>query len=270
VDSSEGLPPDPSKDCVITERGHKINSTSVSSVKMNSNYVAAAQAMNNYGALILAAGDTQNAIAQFSGALQLTNKHIMSNCNVACAEVMDWTTRTSIDFCMAQSYRRSDKKPMYFLNERLPYMYRQAILIPDVLLSQSDDDSKSLISVIVIFNLSLAHQEEAYKENSGALCVTLMKKAIKLYELAFNLYQPLPAPTTGGDALFYMALINNLALAKHALNDVDASEQCFQQLLSALMLVIAAGNNTIDSSLCDGFLRNVSHLISPHTTAPAA
>jgi hypothetical protein len=239
------------------------------SVKMKCNHISAAQAMNNHGASLLAAGDAQNAIGQFSGALQLT-KQIMGNCDATCAEERDSTASTSIDNCIAQSLRRGDKESICALNDRLPYMYRQAILIPDALLMQKEADSLSLISVIVIFNLSLAHQETAYKEMSRASCIPLMKKTVKLYELAFNLYNALPAPTSGGDAVFYMALINNLALANDALSDTDASKQCFQQLLSTLMLVIATGNYAMDSSLCDGFLRNVSHLISPHTTAPAA
>lgn len=236
---------------------------------MNSHNISTAQAMNNHGVSLLAAGDAQNAIAQFSGALQLT-KQIMGNCNVAPAEERDSTTSISIDYCMIQSCIRSDEESTYVLNDRLPYMHRHATLIPDALLTKKEVDGVSLTSVIVIFNLSLAHQERAHDESMGALREQLMTKAVKLYELAFNLYKALPPTTIGGDVFFYMALINNLALAKQSLNDMVASEQCLQQLLSALMFVTEYGNNSMDPSLCDGFLRNVSHLISPHTTAPAA
>ena len=99
-----------------------------------------------------------------------------------------------------------------------------------------------------------------------------MPKAIQLYELAFTLNQNRDN-TTSDDAFFLMVLMNNLALAKRALNDVVASEKCFQHLLSILMFVVDSGDAQAQDylSFCDGFVRNISHLmVAPNVTAPAA
>jgi hypothetical protein len=221
------------------------------------------QYMNNRGASILASGDPQNAIVLFSGALQLAKELILTT-----GEERDprTTATISIDECMIRSCGCDDTEAMESaVDDRLPYMYRQVTLIPDALTKDMDYTS---ISVIIIFNLALAHHAEAY-EHSGALCLKLMNKATQFYELAFQLHDALPS--NAGDTFFFLALVNNLALANHALSDMQSSEHCLQQLLSTLMHITESGIASLDSARrYNGFFRNVSHSVSPHITAPAA
>jgi hypothetical protein len=216
------------------------------------------QYMNNHGAAILAKGDPQSAIVLFSGALQLARQLILVT--------GEGTTATiSIDECMKRSWEFNDSEAMdATVDDQVPYMYRRATLIPDALAKDMDYITTS---VILIFNLALAHHTEAY-DHSGAMCFKLMDKAIQFYDLAFQLHDGL---ITSGETFCFMAMVNNLALAKHALSDIQSSEHCLQQLLSILMYITEAGIASLDSTrLYDGFFRNVSHLVSPHITAPAA
>jgi tetratricopeptide (TPR) repeat protein len=247
------------------------------------NNFPAVQLLNNHGAALFASGDTQSALDQFSGALRLV-RQIMSRCSVTIpkADVGGPTTFIALDECMIQSRRllsdsSSIMKDETTVDDQNPYLYRYATLIPSCLIMKNEVEVTMTISVLVMFNLALAHQQRACEimdSKSAAPCVKLTAKAIHLYELAFQLYSDFSHTTSSSfDAFFYMALMNNLALAKHGLNDKTASEQCLKQLLTVFMLLTETRNqhSTLDdSSLFDGFLRNVSHLVSPHRTASAA
>jgi hypothetical protein len=248
----------------------------------HNNNFSAVQLMNNHGAALFASGDTQSALDQFSGALRLV-RQVMSRCSVTIpkADVRGPTTFIALDECMIQSRRLlSDSSSIMkddIVDDQNPYLYRYATLIPSCLIMNDEVDVTMTISVLVMFNLALAHQQRAYEsiDSKGAVpCVKLTAKAIHLYELTFQLYSDFSHTTSSSfDAFFYMALMNNLAVAKHGLSDKTASEQCLQQLLTMFMLLTETRNQHFtldDSSLVDGFLRNVSHLVSPHSTASAA
>jgi hypothetical protein len=239
------------------------------------------QRMNNHGAALLASGDTQSALFQFSGALRLVRQVIRrSSVTIPKAEMRDPTTRTSLDECMIQSRRllcESISVTDDSVDDQPPYLHRYATLIPSSLIMNNDKEVILTIAVLVTFNLALAHQQRAYESmdnTTGAPCVTFTAKAIQLYELAFQLYSEFSHTSSSSfDAYFCMALMNNLALANHGINDKAASEQCFQQLLTVFILLTDTRNHHSildDPSLFDGFLRNVSHLVSPHSTASAA
>ena len=206
---------------------------------------------NNSAVSLIAAGDCDSAISALSSALK-TYKQITEE-----ADKHPQPVKTSLDQCMTQSPVTLAKAS----NEEERYMYRQAIHIP--LTIECNYQASIMVSVMIIFNLALAHQLSAVGSHKKQL---KLRKAAKLYELGFNMQRDLNFENN--NVLFTLATMNNLGLIHHKLNDGDTANQFFEKLLSTLMVLIDCGGG--DVCELDGFLRNVSNLISEPCIAAAA
>jgi hypothetical protein len=85
-----------------------------------------------------------------------------------------------------------------------------------------------------------------------------------LYWLAYNFQQE---ESLKGNALFTMAVINNLAVIYKQL---DKARNCFQYVLSTLMLPVDCDGGEVRASQFDGFLKYASYLICQPSVAAAA
>ncbi len=146
-------------------------------------------------------------------------------------------------------------------DENEQYMYRQAIHIP--LTIESNYQASIMVSVMIIFNLALAHQLSAVGSDKKH---SKLRKAADLYEISFNLQQD--ANFKNNNVVFTLATMNNMGIILHKLNDGETANKCFEHLLSTLMFLIDSGEG--DVCELDGFLRNVSNLISEPCSAAAA
>jgi hypothetical protein len=149
------------------------------------------------------------------------------------------------------------------------YVYRRAIRIP-ISIKEATFESSVLISVIIMFNLALAHQlmalEIINKQQASFNGENLLRKAAKLYGLAFNLQRDEGMENT---ILFTLATINNLGAIYQCLNESAAANKCFQHLLSTLMFLIEAGERPPGGEF-EGYFRNTSNLIFHLGSAAAA
>jgi hypothetical protein len=142
------------------------------------------------------------------------------------------------------------------------YIYGRPIQVHDFSLARGGETTV-LISVIIIFNLALAHHLLAMNNKE---CRAAIGKAIQLYEYAFELQRDNQG---GSDALFTLTVLNNLGLAYESLGDEVIAGRFFDRLLSTAMFLIDCGEGQVLSQF-DGFFRNVSHLVFQSGVAAAA
>jgi hypothetical protein len=164
---------------------------------------------------------------------------------------------TSLDQCMAQRHhRRADIVLQQEGDIEHHFLYRQAIRIPPTMVLESTHRSAIMGSSVVIFNLALAHQLTAMEEGNK-LRETMLGKALKLYELGFNMVQQkeyADEPNT----MYILATVNNSGLAHQHLNDRHTATKCFNALMSTLMYLIDCGEGDSNNWDFEGFLRNAT------------
>jgi tetratricopeptide (TPR) repeat protein len=211
---------------------------------------------NNSAVSLIAAGDYNAAISALLSALK-TYRQIMGEE----AYEHHQPFQISLDQCMTQSPATQGKASSNE-DESDQYIYRQAIHIP--LTIESNFEASTMVSVIIIFNLALTHQLSAVGSNIKR---SKLRKAAILYELGFNMQQDANFENKN-NAVFTLATVNNVGLIHHKLNDGDTAKKFFEKLLSTLMILIDCGGG--DVCELDGFLRNVSNLISEPCSAAAA
>jgi tetratricopeptide (TPR) repeat protein len=219
----------------------------------------AAMYQNNSAVALISAGHYDAAMSCLSNALK-TYKQLMNTND----DETPQTKMASLDHCMAQSSAAAQGNHLATHEDKSGrYIYRQAIRIPQDM--QCDCRANVMVCVVVIFNLALAHHLAA--GTGGETKQHRLRKAVKLYELAFQLLQQ--EEHLENNAMFTMAALNNMGLAHQQLNDEESASNCFQHLLSALMCLVDCGQVNVCGEL-DGFLRNVSGVICTQVTAPAA
>lgn len=211
---------------------------------------------NNAAVAMMKSGDYDNAISSFVSALKKNQLH-QGRPNQATHKRCLEPLHTSLDKCIVQSQGRVSFPEEQENNEH--YMHRQGIFIPFNL------DSKCIPSVL-IFNLALAHQLSTKDSDKRLDC---LKKAKKLYELAYNCQGTHEATELDSSMLFIMATVNNLGLIHNELNDHETSRKCFDHLLSVAMFLVDS-KTTQHTDHIDAFLRNVTIANSDNCPAAAA
>ena len=217
-------------------------------------------ALNNSSVSLLSTGSYEKAICKLSEALT-ASKALISDSEGQGSSAAS----IGMDKCMQEqstliNENDSDSNGNLFL-------YQRPICIPcDMPVSY---ESNLLASVIVIFNLALAHHLTAMGYQKGEnqrKRSKLLKKAAKLYELAHKLYHD--NESFEESALFIIVCCNNLGLISNELNDAKTAQKYFQHLLSTLMFLATVGDSSV--SKFDGFFRNTSHLVFQQATRTAA
>lgn len=152
----------------------------------------------------------------------------------------------SLDQCMLRSSAEQQPSQM----ETSPYIYTQGISMPTTAIDQT------VLAPTIIFNLALSLHLRAGQSSSFDERNTLLRKSLRLYELAYHSQEG----SIGENTLFKFASVNNVAVVHKSLNNSDMSEKCFEYMLSELMLLVDCGES--DNIKCfDGFLWNISHKI---------
>ena len=169
--------------------------------------------------------------------------------------MMNETTTGCLDPSMIQS-QLSSCCQLEDQDNNEQYMYSHGIVIP------SNLDSRCIPSVI-LFNLALSHHLAAAARPSHQKRF-LLEKAVRLYVLAYTFQSKLGC----SNVLFTLATSNNLGLIHTELEHSDMSKQCFDHLLSVLMLVVDSQNGNRVGHL-DGFVQNVVSLSSKDCPAAA-
>ena len=194
---------------------------------------------NNLAVAMIKNRHYHKAISSLKTALKAHQQESNSSTN-------NYIDHSSIDKCVMQS---SHLAKNMLLGDNNEYMHSQGIFIPfkNKLLPQ-------YIPSVLIFNLALAHHLSS-KIKSKSHRVSDLKKAAKLYQLAYNANEEF----CESNILFTLATVNNLGLIQKELNDKEASQQCFDHLLSVVMFLVDSKRSLdMESDHIDGFLRNVA------------
>jgi hypothetical protein len=160
------------------------------------------------------------------------------------------------------------------------FMFQQPIRIKSTTaafrLLPNDERSVQALIGILLFNLGLSFHLSAFGDrNDPRNYRGGLQKAVKLYERAFNLQNSVGVVHTCGSAIFFMAILNNLAHAHTMLGNYHlVAESCRSQLLSIMMFLIDTQSAQMPANVrFDRFFRSAYNLIfkgSSHGAAAAA
>jgi hypothetical protein len=186
-------------------------------------------------------------------------------------------------------------------NSHGSFVYRHAMHIPTTsplataaattTPASSSPQLRAILSIILVFNLALAHHRAAMdiNNNSANKSTTndetslLLRKAGMLYESLFPLLQradcrhhPQSGGGGGGCVLFTLVALNNLGQVCQSLHQGEKASQCFHQLLSSMIYLIdCKQKDSSKSSSCTAldlelFFGSTYYLIFPNSTVPAS
>ncbi|KAL3933950.1 MAG: hypothetical protein SGBAC_010179 [Bacillariaceae sp.] len=155
--------------------------------------------------------------------------------------------------CIDQHMLQYDPNEFPYDAFSMEFVYQHGISIPP--------DAKDTVHItpIIIFNSALSHQLFA-RQHQGEKFLSLLKRAKRLYQLAHD------AHDTEESVLFQFAVINNTAVIHKTLGDRATSKQCFDYLLSLLMMFVDRGCG-MQLRRMHGFLANLE---TNTEAAPAA
>lgn len=203
--------------------------------------------LNNHAVAFMKQNQFQDAISAASCALKYHRALEMVH-DGPCASDEEYGYHC-IDQCMLQN----DPNELPYNAFSMEFVYQHGISIP------YDTKDTVHITPIIIFNSALSHQLLA-RQNQGTKSLSLLKRAKRLYQLAHD------AHDTEESVLFQFAVINNTAVIHKTLGDWATSKQCFDYLLSMLMMFVDRGCG-MQLKHMHGFLANVE---ANTEAAPAA
>jgi tetratricopeptide (TPR) repeat protein len=205
---------------------------------------------NNAAASLVSAGEYNTAIQEFSFALE-TFQQVM----IEADDEIPQPVKTNLNQCMVQS------------SLTLADCRKEACRVID---NDQQYQASVTVSSVIIFNVALAHHLSALATSDKKRQSKKLRKATTLYEMAYDL-QGRNAQLKN-NVMFTMAAMNNLGVIYLQLEDCETSSKCFQCLLSTVMFLVDCGAAKVccDEDDLDGFLRNVTNLVSGSSFPAAA
>eukprot|EP00977_Amphora_coffeiformis_P012502 scaffold3079_cov174-Amphora_coffeaeformis.AAC.13 len=241
---------------------------------MSCQTAAIATSLNNEGISQLEANNFEAAAASFSRGLSVVKKALSSN---------DWENNSSGPFQTPQesseetlacqfSKLHDDNSMLDFVDEdehdilttEAGFVFQEPIMVLPGSLESPSYAFFVKLSFIQLYNLALSHHLCALQRSNPE---PFLRKALSLYELAYTIHVSEDVELT---ILQSMAIVNNLGHLHKQLDNIEKSQQCFENLLTTLMFVKDCGEQDCHQ-LLDGFLSNVMPLIlCGSKPAPAA
>jgi tetratricopeptide (TPR) repeat protein len=193
--------------------------------------------LNNEGARLICKGEYTRAVSTFLEAMS-TVKQMLADDNSICRSrdedtEMDSTCEycSEIVSCMdAESSSSPEEAASYEDESSHCFVFRKP-LVMSLHADECGDRTVAKLSAIMMFNLALSHHLSALKHHKNA---TKLHTALLLYENAYLLLQNEQVEIC---VLYNLALSNNLGQVLKAMKHQPEARQCFEQLLSILLLV---------------------------------
>lgn len=146
-----------------------------------------------------------------------------------------------------------------------PFIFRNPIIfnVPEV--ERLCHKSFAGMSYTILYNLALTHHLKAIEDDNG-ISRKHLRKSLWLYEAAnaVRIREKLSLTVTQN-----MALVNNIGYIHSVLKNEEKAQECFEILLSTMMVVKDCGEREAIEQL-DGFLVNVTPLILEKQTSAVA
>ena len=154
----------------------------------------------------------------------------------------------SLDECMTKGHPMSSA-----VDPEFPFMYSDGIRISARVAASGI--SKHDVSSILLFNLALAFHLSALDSMDPA---SDLRKALQVYELVYTMQQE-NKQNFMSNLMFVLSILNNIGIIHQWRNDDHIAAQCFDKLLSVLMLLSnhSQSANKTEDVVFRGFYRNV-------------
>jgi tetratricopeptide (TPR) repeat protein len=259
-----------------------------------------AQRQNNRGVAMLVAGRYDEAITTLVKALKLSEANAKwepCNCKLC-----------SLDACLSMSQTgpplvqskdspslinktnsaiqcaecsADDEATSSDYDEAAGFVYRRPIRVHANSIKEGHNMGV-VLSLIIIFNLALAHQLSAiahHRSSSSSSSSSpdkrrLLQKAVQLYELAYQLHLDEHQECDDFERVeslrFTMIISNNLGEIHRIVGSKRKHEMCLRHLLQLMMYVVDSQIGSVDSIELDGFFRNTSQIMLGNNCARAA
>ena len=233
---------------------------------MNSNDTMMAITLNNQAATLIEAGDYLSAIANLAESLMFVKKTVAP---VPMNGKDESATHISLDQILNQNQSLGDTRTESDQQYNHPLIVRHSLHIPTSLMSAiTTSRDHVIVSVVVLFNLSLAYNLRAFEVQDSSPREMMLRKAAKLYELSFNLYRDLSCAETS--MMFTLVIYNNLGHLHRHMGDTEMANKYFQSLLSMLMYIVDGPQRRDAAQNLEQFFGSVSLCILQDTFFAAA
>lgn len=147
------------------------------------------------------------------------------------------------------------------------FTFKHGISLPETLLTNRSQPSLTFLSVVVLFNISLAYQlysEELSKHDEK---LDTLKKSAKLYAMCYNMVESEAqngAIHSSSCFVLAISLFNNMGVIHNMMGDMDGASRCFENALSMIMVIVDNGGSGYHSEYnaasiipqLEGFLHN--------------
>ena len=143
------------------------------------------------------------------------------------------------------------------------FTYDRAVSLPEELALDTSTRSFALGTVVVMFNLALAHHLKAAasepfstNENDIFMMEQSFDKAARLYVLSYNLIVKQELMDSSS-IQFSLAIVNNMGMIYQSLNETSKAKRYFEQSLSIIMFMVDNGMGSTIKQL-DGYFHNTT------------
>jgi hypothetical protein len=188
--------------------------------------------MNNSAALLIETGHYEEALDNLGRCLEIVlaelgNDEKMGGCKPVYSSTYPQDLQARKNVSNVESFEPD-----------VDFIYRHPIRANNL---PADEGDYNIMSVIVCFNMALCHHLFAIEGGPGD-CVSLLKSALKLYELGYSMQMKCHM-----DITFGLAMVNNCAQIYKAMDRKSKAQKFSQHMLSFLMMMIENGEaETVD------------------------
>ena len=143
-------------------------------------------------------------------------------------------------------------------------VHQRLIRIPEGLQTSVDCHFHLTLSVLLIFNLALAHHLGGLE---GTKKVGMLEKAVYFYTLSQQMFAQQSLDTI----TFILAVTNNIGQIRKTLGQTEVADELFQRLLTTLIYLTEYDWDITNAFLLEGFFQNTTHLVlkKSHSAAGA-
>lgn len=209
---------------------------------------------------MLCNGEYGRAISTFSTALRILKQLLALEGTGSDSVSYDPSSMDlSISFIEAESssYQHEDDEPSHFV-------FQKPIVVMALDFEKYGSNTPAKLSAIMIFNFALAHHLSAMKHKNN---YSHLHIALRLYAVAYLQQQNEQAEIC---TLYTLALSNNLGQVLNATKHISKANQCFEQLLSKLLLVLEYCDDEEKRNIRCFFRSASSCILGNINMAPAA
>ncbi len=247
-----------------------------------------AKKLNNRAALLITKQSYDESIALLSRALKLT-ENAYENKNAECNHSPPACNSINLDSCVTmeqESYlslldnadsehrkqhsivsKKDEQANTKTGSQEESFVYSNPLLVPKCCIEE-DHYMGIVLTLMILFNLSLAHHLKAVATDDSQKCNKLLDQSLKLYELTYQLH--IDSDQSVGSLRFTMIIANNLGQIHKLAGNTEKHQLCLQHLLSAIMYMLDSFGLRLDSRDMDGFYQSVLPIMVSEHCAKAA